>query len=270
MELKIDNEFKNALPALSPEEYKNLETEILADGCLEPITVWDGYIIDGHNRYEICIKHSIPYQTKEKDFGDRLNVLMWILTHQQARRNLTDGQRANAVLRYEYLFQEQAKANQKQSKGRGQKGLGEIPKVNVREDMAKAAGVSPDTIRRVKTINEKGTPEQKKRIADGEKVGTVYKEVKGKSEQSEKETKQLNEWELWLSGWALFKNNPNNPNVCVLIKDGTSESIFSIDPNQYFEELFHGLRDVDDQTLYDYLTKELQKFKPKKESAIAS
>ncbi len=32
---------------------------------------WDGVIVDGHNRYAICRKHDLPYQTATKDFGTR-------------------------------------------------------------------------------------------------------------------------------------------------------------------------------------------------------
>lgn len=60
IKLKIDKEFKTLIPPLSPTEYEQLEANIIADGCREPIVIWNGYIIDGHNRYEICKKNQVP------------------------------------------------------------------------------------------------------------------------------------------------------------------------------------------------------------------
>ena len=39
-----------------------LEQNLISDGCRDPLTTWHGVIIDGHNRYELCRKHQIPFQ----------------------------------------------------------------------------------------------------------------------------------------------------------------------------------------------------------------
>ena len=58
MELRIDPEFEGKIPPLTEEEFQQLESNILADGIvINPIIVWDGVIIDGHNRYRIVGKH---------------------------------------------------------------------------------------------------------------------------------------------------------------------------------------------------------------------
>ena len=49
IKLKIDKEFKTLIRPLSPKEYEQLEANILADGCRDPIVTWHGYIIDVHN-----------------------------------------------------------------------------------------------------------------------------------------------------------------------------------------------------------------------------
>ena len=91
MEFKIDQEFKNNIPPLSGEEMQQLEDMILADGVvINPLIVWNGILIDGHNRYEIVQKHPhIPYTIFEKDFPDRFAALAYMYKHQLARRNLT-------------------------------------------------------------------------------------------------------------------------------------------------------------------------------------
>lgn len=40
VEIQIDEEFKSLIPPLSPEEFKQLEENILQDGCRDPLVVW--------------------------------------------------------------------------------------------------------------------------------------------------------------------------------------------------------------------------------------
>ena len=61
-ELTVDCEFRDLIRPLLKDEYRHLEAALLADGCREPITVWKGIIVDGHNRYEICRRLGIPFE----------------------------------------------------------------------------------------------------------------------------------------------------------------------------------------------------------------
>ena len=63
--LKTDEEFKHLIRPLLRKEYLQLEQNLLADGCRDPIVVWHDVIVDGHNRYEICMRHGIPFDTKD-------------------------------------------------------------------------------------------------------------------------------------------------------------------------------------------------------------
>ena len=57
-ELKINPEFEEIIPPISPDEFKQLEDNIVAEGeLLMPIIIWKGFIIDGHSRYKILQKH---------------------------------------------------------------------------------------------------------------------------------------------------------------------------------------------------------------------
>lgn len=85
----VDSEFKDLIPPLSKDEYSQLEANILAEGCRDPLVVSDGTLIDGHNRYEICTRHNIPFTTVEKDFPDREAAMDWIDANQLGRRNLS-------------------------------------------------------------------------------------------------------------------------------------------------------------------------------------
>jgi len=90
--IKIDEEFMSLLPTLDTETYARLEDNIRKYGCREAIVLWNDVIIDGHNKYEICTKHKIPYRTVRMEFDCREEALIWIITTQVSRRNLTPTQ----------------------------------------------------------------------------------------------------------------------------------------------------------------------------------
>lgn len=92
--LTIDPEFASKIPPLREEELKQLEENILADGVvINPLIVWNGVIVDGHNRYHILQKHpEIQFTTYEKQFPDRYAAISWICKNQLGRRNLTPQQ----------------------------------------------------------------------------------------------------------------------------------------------------------------------------------
>ena len=91
-ELKIDEEFKEYLIPLSDDEYKQLEENLKKGWESErgKIIVWEGIIVDGHNRYEICKKYNIPFETHSRNFKDRDDALLFIINNQNGRRNQPD------------------------------------------------------------------------------------------------------------------------------------------------------------------------------------
>lgn len=94
-QIKIDAEFQGKIPPLTFEELNQLETNILQEGrILNPIILWNGTIVDGHNRFTIAKKHpEIPFSTHEKDFSNRQEAIVWICKNQLGRRNLTPEQK---------------------------------------------------------------------------------------------------------------------------------------------------------------------------------
>ena len=97
--LKIDPEFQGKIPPLTFEELNQLEANILRDGrIINPIIVWRGLIVDGHNRYTIAKKHpEIPFNVHEKEFASRYEAIIWICKNQLGRRNLTPEQKKYLV-----------------------------------------------------------------------------------------------------------------------------------------------------------------------------
>jgi hypothetical protein len=88
-EITIDEQFKYLLPVLDEQTFALLEESLLANGCMHPLVLWGDILIDGHNRYEICQKHEIPFETVEMEFASRDEAMIWIITTQVGRRNLS-------------------------------------------------------------------------------------------------------------------------------------------------------------------------------------
>ena len=102
--LIIDPEFRDKIPPLTEDEFTLLEENILSDGAVfSPLIVWDGTILDGHNRYEIIQKHpELTYAVHKVSFANRYEAISWICKHQLGRRNLTPQQKKYLIgQRYE-------------------------------------------------------------------------------------------------------------------------------------------------------------------------
>lgn len=195
--MRIDNEFKNLIPALTDEEYEGLEQSILSEGCRDALVLWGDILIDGHNRYEICTKHGIKFKTVQKEFGSRDDVIQWIILNQFGRRNLPKYERAKLALRLKPVIAEKAKENQlstlKQNKTVSQKS---VERIDTQKELAKAAGVSHDTIAKVEKIEKTASPEVKAKLQSGDmSINQAYKAIKieEKKEQIKKAERSIAE-----------------------------------------------------------------------------
>lgn len=139
--IKIDGEFKALIPPLTPEEKGQLEANIAAEGCRDALVVWEGIILDGHNRFEICQRLDIPYQTVKIELPDREAAADWIDRNQLGRRNLTADQMS--------LLRGRLYNRAKKSLGdRGPQKMDQNEPSSTAAILAKEHGVSPATIKR--------------------------------------------------------------------------------------------------------------------------
>ena len=147
--MKVDAEFESLIPPLTAEEYSGLEASIIAEGCRDALVCWNDILIDGHNRYKICIKHNISFNVIQRDFVNRNEVLLWIMRNQLSRRNLTDFQRVEIVRKCEEAIKAQARERQATSTGGSKpqlkEKLPEAEKKQSRDELGKMAGVSGKT-----------------------------------------------------------------------------------------------------------------------------
>lgn len=153
--MTVDSEFKNLIPPLSPEERQGLESSLLKEGCRDALVLWGDILIDGHNRYEICTKHNIPFKTVQREFKSREAVIEWIILNQFGRRNLPAYERARLALRLKPVIAEKARENQGQRNDlTSSKFLENVVREHTDDKIAKTAGVSTETIRKVERIEE--------------------------------------------------------------------------------------------------------------------
>lgn len=65
-EIKVDPEFQSIIPPLTDEEFQQLQDNILEAGeVLDPICVWKGIIVDGHNRWRVIQENPTGLRDEE-------------------------------------------------------------------------------------------------------------------------------------------------------------------------------------------------------------
>jgi len=180
---RIDPEFRSLIPSLSPDEREQLEQNIATSRkCYDPIILWEGVIIDGHNRFEICAKYGVEFQIEELPLTSREEAKVWILENQLGRRNLTDVTRIEMALLKAEMLREKAQKNL--SLG-GKKGGGkplsvmtkpEMKPVHVQKAIAAEAGVGEEKLYNYMQIKEHGSPQLLEQVQSGElKIGTAHR-----------------------------------------------------------------------------------------------
>ena len=190
----IREDFKKLIPALTGEEYKQLEANILSEGIRDPLVVWNGYLVDGHNRYAIANKYSLEFRTVNKEFKDGNEAKEWMILNQFGRRNLNTYQRSELALELESVFSVKAKENQiRKPESVVQKSEQQKPmERKAITQIAKIANVSHDTIAKVKVIQAVATPEVKAQLSTGViSINQAYQEIKKEEKKAEYKEKVL-------------------------------------------------------------------------------
>ncbi|ANC46461.1 hypothetical protein [Pandoraea pnomenusa] len=111
MTVQINQELKAYIDPLTPDEYASLEQSLLAEGCRDALVLWGDVLVDGHNRYEICRKHSIEFRTVQNpSFKSMDDVRLWMIDNHLGRRSVSDYQRGVLALRKKTILEARAGA----------------------------------------------------------------------------------------------------------------------------------------------------------------
>ena len=181
MELKIDKELRGLIPAITEDEKGRLEKSLKEEGCRDPLVVWEETILDGHNRFEICQKHDIPFKTIMKGFDNREQAKLWIICNQLARRNVTKEQKYFLVgMQYKIEKKTKQEAGAMKGKRKDQNDLSLSTAKNVGEQH----GMSEASVKRAEKFAEKvdKLPEKKKAAVLAGKEKLIQKEPAKKTQ----------------------------------------------------------------------------------------
>ena len=213
--LTIDPEFRDLIPPLNDDELTMLEESIVANGCESPLIVWNGVIVDGHNRHAICQKHNIPFAVTEKEFSSREDAMLWMLRNQLGRRNLNSYQRGELALKFEPLIASASKKRMLAGKAidppqNSAEGSGET-----RHQIAKIAGVSHDTIKKVKKLSESADEKTKGKLRRGEvTVHKAYTELMQKEHENETRVCDRCKQEKPVAAFSIPSNRHGFSSLC--------------------------------------------------------
>lgn len=246
--IQIKEEFKKLIPALSVEEFKQLEANCLAEGIREKIITWNGFIIDGHNRYEIATRWGLEYQTESKRFENENDVKEWMINNQFGRRNLSNYQRSVLALEMESVFSARAKENLKLAAEKTNTPLPtlanpiDIKPIDTRKEISILAKVSHGTLDKVKVIEAKATPETKAQLSTGEiSINQVYQEIK-KEEKKEIYKAKIQETRIETTISENIKNG-DSLEILETLEDGCIDIVLTDPP--------YGISYVSNRSIYD-------------------
>lgn len=165
------------IPAMSDEEYDRLRDDIAANGLIDPITLYEGQVLDGRHRMRACEETSTEPHYVEYE-GDA--PAQFVLSHNLHRRHLSVSQRAMVATDFLPHLMEEAKHRQGGSGRFGSVSEETEPAVygRAREHAAEVVGVSHAVIGRAKRVVD-NEPDLAQRVREGEMtVGAAHDEVK--------------------------------------------------------------------------------------------
>jgi len=190
MNITVLDELRAYIDPLTPEEHQALERSILAEGCRDALVLWGEILVDGHNRYGICQKHGLPFQTMQNTrFKSMEDVHLWMIDQHLGRRSVSDFQRGILALRKKEIVSARAKEAVARLAEAGAGGAVEFPAeladglptgpdssalpppepLTSREAIAKAARISSNTVVQIEKIQKSAAPE----LVEAVKAGTI-------------------------------------------------------------------------------------------------
>ena len=168
MNIQVKEELRIYIDPLTPDEHDALERSILAEGCRDALVLWGEVLVDGHNRYGICQKHGIPFNTVQNThFKSMDDVHLWMIDQHLGRRSVSDFQRGVLALRKKDILAARAPAQAPQaSSDQVDAGVDQLAPTtkpaeafNSREAIAKAARISSTTVSQIEKIQRAAAPE---------------------------------------------------------------------------------------------------------------
>ena len=165
MDIVVNEELKAYIDPLTTEEYEALERSLLAEGCRDALVLWGDVLVDGHNRYGICRKHGLAFQTVQNTrFKSIEDVHLWMIDQHLGRRSLSDFQRGVLALRKrEIVADRRARRAAEPPAEAGAASPADTPareeSLDSREALARAARLRSNQVVMIEKIQQSAAPE---------------------------------------------------------------------------------------------------------------
>lgn len=174
MNIIIKEELRAYIDPLTQDEFAALELSLLNEGCRDALVLWGDILVDGHNRYGICQKHGLPFNTVQNtSFQSMDDVHLWMIDNHLGRRSVSDFQRGVLALRKKDILS--ARLAQPREESASADTNAEIPasptepkRTLSRQDIARTARVSSVTLGQIEKIQKSAAPELVDAIKSGE------------------------------------------------------------------------------------------------------
>jgi len=222
----ILDELKSFIPSLLDTEFDQLKTNLLANGCKDPLLLWETtqdvisqgpadetvyVLIDGHNRHRICTEYGINFNTQLLPFDNILKVKEHMIDLQLGRRNLNPQQISYfRGLRYNNeknnLFNNFYSKNEVELVENSPNGqndhLENFPELTTAQRLAGQYNVGEKTIRRDADFAkglDKLSPDLKNEVLSGKtKIERIKIQLLAKSNEVHEPISEINQIELYV------------------------------------------------------------------------
>lgn len=151
-------------PDIDGAEFEALVEDIRKNGCLHPLVMYQGKILDGRNRWRACQKLGIKPKTTDYRGADPVG---FVLSLNLTRRHLNDTQRAMVVAKIATLGQGRPGTATVDSGDQKKVPTGTFNAPTI-EKAAEILNVSERAAKRARKVETKGTPELKRALSAGD------------------------------------------------------------------------------------------------------
>jgi uncharacterized small protein (DUF1192 family) len=195
-------------PRLVDAEFLALVADIRAHGLRVPITIHDGMILDGGNRYRACVQAGVEPVTQEFD-GD--NLASFVLSVNLHRRHMTPGQQAAIVASAADWHNANGHGGDRKSKHYQALNQGAALPIDSANGRAATSGASVRTQKMADKV-AKASPETAKKVAHGElSLPAAVAQVEGKEKPKKPEAEDV--------GY----NGPSEEEIAAAVKDAEAD-----------------------------------------------
>jgi ParB-like chromosome segregation protein Spo0J len=210
----------DAFPLIEGPEFEELVASVRDHGLFDPITLLEGSILDGRNRYRACQAAGVEPRFEEFDGGD---PTAFVVSKNINRRHLNVSQRAMIAAKLATI---PPHVNRKYHDAENSASS------LTRSEAAALLNVSEDSVTFARTILAKGTPDEIAQVERGDaSVHTVAKQIRDgvpvearkprtRDEAKRNNTKQINAeiWHQFKEATALLAGMPHAEDAVRIIR----------------------------------------------------